>query len=420
MTVISHEFAWPRRDEVLSAVTRLQKRAAKLGVPFFATVSVLPTREVEETAPDPLTFAIDGQVRPTGRMLQWGTVGFDVAQIRFPGWKLVGVLTPMPVSETGNETVLFPTAVPGEEMPSDVRTWSSRCDHCQASRDRKETFVLRHDDGSVKQVGRQCIRDFLGHDANTLLAQYNFLQSIARFGDEDSFGFGGGYRSEGPYKLDVILAATSAVIRAKGWMSRKRSNEIGGGYGGPTPTSALVREYLYDDTKDARELRTEVGKILDEDRAAAEVARAFWLADKGSSDYSQNAQLLASAGLVIDKAWGLAVSLLPVSQSIGQKQAAAAAANAGVVSAHVGTIGKREIFEVEVIGEREFTSDYGTKTLLTMRTAEGNLIKWWASGDYSFMPKANDGTFKKIKATVKQHGQYDGKLETTINRAVEA
>jgi len=107
------------------------------------------------------------------------------------------------------------------------------------------------------------------------------------------------------------------------------------------------------------------------------------------------------------------VSLLPVWQMRMEKRAVEAKA---APSFHVGTVGKREAFEVEVIGERHFESDFGTKTLITLRTREGALIKWWASGDYGFLPAKESGEFMAVVATVKAHGQYNGRPETTVNR----
>lgn len=38
------------------------------------------------------------------------------------------------------------------------------CEHCHTNRNRKETFILKHDDGTIKQVASTCINHFVGKD----------------------------------------------------------------------------------------------------------------------------------------------------------------------------------------------------------------------------------------------------------------
>jgi hypothetical protein len=408
------EFAWPRKDEVEKTVAKLARRADRLGVEFVVSVSASPTRAQDEMVPCPFFGKIDGSMVPSGRVLEWGTITLETPAVKFAGWTLVGVLTPMPVAEDSLETTLYPTAVPGQEMPADVREWTFRCDHCGHERRRLETFVLRHEDGSVKQVGRQCIRDYLGHDADRMLSQYGFWQAVFSEIDEERLGWGGG-REPRVHRLAYILGATSAVVRAFGWVSRGRARAMEEANGHITATADHVRTYLYAKSdKYVDEMRREVGPVTEADTAAAEAVVAFWSAEEGTQDYAQNARLLATTGLVIDRAWGLAVSLLPVWQMRMEKLEIAK--REVKVSEHLGTVGERITIEVEVIGRREFESQYGTKTLVTMHTREGALVKWWASGDDSWLPEERSGEFKTITGMVKQHGEYNGRKETTINR----
>jgi hypothetical protein len=410
------EFAWERRDEVVKAVAKLARRAAKLGVPFVATVGEAITREVAEVEPNEHGLA----PVPTGRVFTYGQIALETPSIAYTGWTLLGVLSPLPTDETGSSTILYPSAVPGQELPADVRTWTQRCDHCQTIRHRTETFIVRHDSGETKQVGRNCIRDFLGHDADRFLSAYGFWDTVIGTLDEENLGYGGSVAPK-TYLLLPILAATSAVVRAKGWVSAGRArayNEaagVAGGLGGLTPTSAYVGTYLFGAlNKETAKLRAEIGPVTDEDEAAAEAAVAFWTAESGTSDYVQNAKLLCEVGRLIPRAFGLAVSLVPVAQGNIAKRAVEA--QAAETSEHVGVVGERSQFEVENLGERHIESDFGTKTLVTLRTREGALVKWWATGDYSFLPEVGSGEFITIAGTVKSHGEFRGRKETTLSR----
>src|SRR3972149_3916096 len=84
--------------------------------------------------------------------------------------------------------------VPGETLPESWRRADQKCDHCGLIRKRNETFVVRHEDGTLKQIGRQCIADFLGHkgpEGMLAAAEYLFSADGAACGAEDDDSLGG-------------------------------------------------------------------------------------------------------------------------------------------------------------------------------------------------------------------------------------
>jgi ribosomal protein L37E len=93
-----------------------------------------------------------------------------------------------------------------------------------------------------------------------------------------------------------------------------------------------------------------------------------------------------------------------------------------VEAGHWGTEGKRAEVEVTVVGCRSFESDYGTRWLVTMKTAEGAVLKTWTSGAFvdTAIDRHQDGAPVRIKATVKAHGAYNGLPETTVTRVAVA
>ncbi len=87
---------------------------------------------------------------------------------------------------------------------------------------------------------------------------------------------------------------------------------------------------------------------------------------------------------------------------------------------HVGTEGKRATFDVEVIRVSHFTRQgfgYGNSLervwIVTMMTADGGCL---VSMTPSF--RAEEGEKLKIKATVKEHGEYKGQAQTKVQRIV--
>lgn len=80
-------------------------------------------------------------------------------------------------------------------------------------------------------------------------------------------------------------------------------------------------------------------------------------------------------------------------------------------SCHVGTEGKRETFEVTVERVNYFDTAFGTKWVLTMRDARGNAI---VSKSTSFHRER--GTKLRFKATIKEHSEFRGELQTIVQR----
>ena len=146
------------------------------------------------------------------------------------GWTLLAVVN----HEEGMPIV---KCVPGFELPEGQRDRGALCDHCGTARSRKDTFVLRADDGRVVQVGRNCLADFLGVSAfkpEALLALVAFLRDpSAGIGD---FEYGDGdYGPRGRMLIDV-LAVVVAVPGVTLWLrgvpcSVEEDGEVGVGKG---------------------------------------------------------------------------------------------------------------------------------------------------------------------------------------------
>lgn len=352
MTTI--RFVWGRRGEVEAALAKLAKRAAKLGLPFEATVSDAPTEETKSN---------DGAV-----VTRWGAVTLTQPTIALPGgWTLVAVLSPVPMEDGTVE--LLPTAVPGQVLPDGVRTWAFRCDHCQTARRRLETFVVRDEAGTLKQVGRNCLTDFLGHDAANALARYDFVASLEA--ELSEYGDGGGARAPDFLALDRIMVITSAIVRRDGFVSRKAADEAAAIGGHLITTRDDIVTWLWGRSPDDVIFRRE-HPVEAEDEAAAVTARAWWLAQAdGENDYIDNGKLLARSGLVpFPRALGLAASMLPVSQRAAQKARETAARKANTPP---WTAGRQEVTGT-VSSAQWKSSDWGSYCGVTVITADGRLL----------------------------------------------
>jgi hypothetical protein len=110
------------------------------------------------------------------------------------------------------------------ELPERFRTLGPVCEHCHLSRGRKETFIVRHEDGRMVQVGRQCLRDFLGHDSPDHLVALVCLETTLR-ASLDAEESGGMLLGAGSGEPSIIwyLAWVIWSIQRWGWLSRRKA-----------------------------------------------------------------------------------------------------------------------------------------------------------------------------------------------------
>ena len=78
------------------------------------------------------------------------------------------------------------------------------------------------------------------------------------------------------------------------------------------------------------------------------------------------------------------------------------------------TRGSRLELEVEIKSIRYIHGDYGVRTLYTMATPEGNLVKWFASG--IDVLGEDTGARYRIRGTVKAHETFKGIKSTLLTR----
>jgi len=111
--------------------------------------------------------------------------------LKVAGWKLVGV-----ISYLEDKTSVV-TRAPGYEGEIPERFWDSSpnlCEHCQTKRKRKECFILySEEENRFMQVGRSCLKDFLGVSGDTLAQRLDYIRKLY-----DKLGGGGGGSTTNP------------------------------------------------------------------------------------------------------------------------------------------------------------------------------------------------------------------------------
>jgi hypothetical protein len=398
---------------VRAKVAKLQRRAVKLGV-------AQPT--ISEGEPFDFKHRDENGKHVTRRYVPF-TVSQE-APVKFNGWTFVATIDHG--TDDAGKALNVLRAVPSwpGNLPKSYRTDGPTCDHCRTIRLRNETFVVHHEDGELRRVGRNCCADYLGgQEAKDILRNASWLRQL-RVAFEDGLTYGAGSGVELISSLHTLIYAAVA-IRTKGWTSK------GAAYRNPslTPTTEHVWPWLthlfcarrLGKGEEAPPVPT--AQDTKEGTEALEWARA--IDPETDSDYLHNLRVILSRGSITGKELGLAVSA--VSGYIRERDRAIALAirNArpsewlAEVGQRFGGKGKTGIASPEgnVIRRHSFEGQFGTTTILVVQTAKGDEIITFSSG--YIHEDVQVGTHVAVTGTVKRHttDSKTGRKQTSINRA---
>lgn len=337
---------------------------------------------------------------------------------RIADWDFVGAIQHL--GDAGNLTRLAP-AFTTLSLPRRFHTSGpEECDHCNARRQRKETYILHNVvTDEWKQVGSTCLRDFTGHDPKRAMGLASMLFDIEdAFKDAGDHEFGG-MRAPTTLPLDEFLAWTSKSIRENGWLSRGAAYEQGRYDATADCASSMYWQYHSPSipAKDKPEPPTEADFAQANEVIAwgqGELAEKF---DTLNNDYLLNLAVIFRSDFVTTKGMGLAASAVKAwERAMNRKARDESERSKWGTSEHVGTIGKRMMFDRLTLTHIYTTEGmYGLTTILTFRTDAGCIVKWFATGAAGTGFK--QGESYKGKATVKKHGEWKNVKETVVNRA---
>lgn len=391
-------------------IEALQKRAAKIGCqPVELRVSepikvAVPVRDHADPDGGPMRD-LDGKVITRTRIYYDVEVKGEAP--KYAGWTLVAALTHL-AADGDNVAAMLLRTVPGQTLPESWRRADQKCDHCGLVRKRNETFVVRHEDGTLKQIGRQCIADFLGHqDPERLLSMAEYLMSADGLacGAEDDGSFGG---KVGVVWLEEYLTWVAAVVRIEGWLSRSKARDQGGFATADRAFDLMTKEEAYRKRDDPRPAAEDLALA----KTAIDWARTDLAAKPEKNDYEHNLAVVSARDAVDTKAFGIAASLITAyKRALGFEAERKARMEREAKSEFFGEAGKREVFTLTVLKVIDLESDYGAVHLHRFVDEKGNIATWFSSSG-----SLEIGKTYAIKASVKKHEEYKGAKQTMLTR----
>ena len=222
-----------RRDDIQKQVAKYQKKAAKYSVTLTAKYGEPYAQKVPVRKADPTT----GLIATVDTVLvEVFDLTIDGEEIRKDGYAVVAKIEHL---EGGNVVSTF-----GAEIKPAWHNDTCNCEHCGTLRDRRLTFIVRHEDGSEKQVGRSCLKDYCGIDPHAI-GYRNELEEILISNDIAEYDF-----ERRPvqvaYSTVDILALAIRAIKRQGYVKSGEPNsnkgEIAEACKGYRPTDAELQE----------------------------------------------------------------------------------------------------------------------------------------------------------------------------------
>jgi hypothetical protein len=304
-----------------------------------------------------------------------------------------------------------------EDLDRRFRSTDCHCDHCGVDRARNEVYVVRNlDSGEQVQVGRSCLRDFLGIDTPEKIAnRFTFWRELGNMEDEDMGPMG----SRGGDSVNTIgaLKLAARCIRLFGWCSVSQARDNSS----LTPTVEYValgrrpRETIREKWDLAVWDKIHAPDAADEPVA---IAALEWVRNtmRTESDYEHNLATVLAGDSFPAKRTGLAISAVAAyHRAMDIELRRTKERTAALASAYVGKEGER-VRDMVVTLDAAISlpaTQFGERVLYKFKDDAGNILVWFTSPNDMELAK---GERAKLTGTVKRHEEREGVKQTILSR----
>ncbi len=386
------------REKIQKTVARYEKKAKQYGVPLNVEFG-------EPYAKEYTIYALDHENHckvDTHRKAVYEVFDLTIEgeQIKKEGYTVAAKIEHL---DGGNVVSTF------EQTKQEWTTMKPHCDHCNGNHGQLVTFIVRHESGIEKQVGRTCLKDYCGIDPQGV-GIWNELNEIIEGEDGENFDWiGSGVRNA----LDVreVLAAAVLLQRTKGYISSGNP-----GCNKDALISMMNKNERATDADYAQAdiLIAAVKEMSREDAYWATLDNVKTLVESGYCKFS-HCGYMAYAPLAYER-------YLKKQAEKAEREAALEAARNS--SDYVGE--KKQRFVTEVRDFRLVTSwetQWGWTYLYKFTDENGNVFVWYASKQlgrwvdtgYHGQKEWQEATdVKQLKVTVKDHCEYEGVRQTVV------
>lgn len=271
-----------------------------------------------------------------------------------------------------------------------------RCDHCNRKHTRNKTVVLiDNNTGDQVMVGKGCLKEFVGIGVENFAKYIEDVQEyINEF--EDGPVLCGGWAYHTCIEPKTYLAACIEIIADRGY----------------------YKELKYD-AIDWMKKNTPTEKNL----AEAETVIQYFKNLDPTDDFDSNARIYLTEKKATTKANGyIAYAYIRYCKLIEREIEIAKGAEDRKKSQHVGNVGDKITITGKPSVLTSWQTQWGYTTIYKIVDADRNVFIWKTSGDLIaqdengydvYTPDMEEVT---VKATIKEHNEYNGEKQTVITR----
>jgi len=345
----------------------------------------------------------EGEDPPLGRAVSVvNRLSLDYPIVKLGDWSVVGQ-----IEASGEGNLLFSVSAD----PADVAQMALHascqinCEHCNAKRARKLSYLLRDGAGQYKEVGSTCLEDFTGIDPGAALFMQKMYVFWSAYGEEE-LGFGAGRVSSIPVR-GYLARVLFCMEEDKGFVSSGTARERGilATY---QRAASLDHDFRNDSSLQRRfqesyERHAEYGqRVID-----------WWKQHDGDDSFSHNVKILLSGEDIELKSKHLAFAAGAVP---GFQRHLAKQAERQVESVHIGEVGQKRGEPLTLRSVASWDGRFGIQWRLNFSDEQGNRLSWRTSSPASeFLEPQSVGRAFFAHFKVKKHDEYKGQAVTEVS-----
>ncbi len=335
-------------------------------------------------------------------------VDVDVeGEYKIPGWIFVASLEWVP--EAGTNLVKRV----GNDLQIPERYLNSTdCEHCRSNRDRKYTIVIYNEQtNEFKQVGRQCVKDYIGADVEDYLSYLSLFESMQEW--FNNLPKEGRNKEDAIFKTDDILTQTVEEVNHAGYVSQQTianwydRNGYDDAMCPLEKTSSQVYKIMNKVTGySSYELVRPEYEVTDKTLGQVQNIKHFVDDLVDNNEYIHNIKALFKTEYVDNSKLGLVVS------AVGyylRETAARVEAEKESTSEYIGDIGDKIEFTSKPVVVSSYENEYGVSVLY--KFVDGGNVIMWRTGK-----RLDPDVEYTIKATIKEHSDFRNVKQTVVTR----
>ena len=280
--------------------------------------------------------------------------------------------------------------VNGGNIPEELLTRCA-CDHCNTSRARIRTVVLRKGDEYI-QVGNSCVKDYLGVNIERYASYLSFWRDLEDMEEDNKMMI---VSARPAYSVEDVLLETAWRVAKSGYVSKEKAWEWE-----VDATSSAVWNALHSHMNH---------KYTDEHRSAVAAVVEFVNNQEEDFGYVSNLKSLINNKYVTNKNFGLLVSSFGYYAAEMRKVEREKADQVTANSEWVGKVGDKLKFVACPVLIYSMETQWGYSYLYRF-VQDGNELIWktgtWLDTDIEY----------EVSGTIKAHNEYRGKKQTELTR----